>query len=976
MKQSRRTFLCNAALASGAMKLYALDKGGETPDGLRSFLSPGVDERSGPEELRRQFRTPEKRYRPLVRWWWPGNDVTDEELQREIALLDDACVGGAEIQAFFKGLPVNELSEGELRRINGYASDSFFRHVAAAAETAHSRGMFIDYTFGSGWPFGGGEAITPELASIELRSTHVSVRGPATMHQLLQIPHVTDGDLLRGDDIFSGLPPGWAERLKQRAKVVAVVAVRGEDAEWDLERGTGREQGATRSGRLEHGTSVDLTTRLQPDGTLDWEIPEGTWQIFVFCSLPTVQRVNGAAGEGPQLVLDHLNAAAFAAHANRVGDRAVPFLKGVFGNGLRAAFCDSLEVRASLFWSDDFLAEFRRRRGYDLLPYLPVLKVQTFAEPFDKFFDLPQFEMEGIGSHVRHDYHQTVSDLIIERFYEQFNQWAHDHNLLSRTQAHGAPGDVLRIYGEADIPETETLYDRGTFDFLKLAASAAHVNGRSLVGSESFVWTNALYQTTPEKVKVTADQLLTAGVNAIVYHGFAYVFPGLPAPGWHPFSGMNGSGNYSSQINQFNPFWPYLAQLNAYITRLQFVSQEGRNVAAVALLRERLAHGAEEVPPAPRLNQGLLNAGYDYDHINANSLLKCNAREAMLDASGGAEYRALVVPRMDSIDADVAEKLVQLASEGIPIFSEGMPAEAAGWLHKDQNTVRVQAAMRKIRTLPNVSVTQDVAGTLEALRRRVDPNIRFRSRPLAFFQKRLGRMNTYFVRNDSDAIEHLDAEFQATGTPELWDPWTGRTVAAVEHQRAGHWTRVNIDLQPLSSALIVFGPDVAAPANSSVVARKLTQRIAVGSSGWRLEVTGIVAGKMGTIRRDLDKLIDWSLDSELRAVSGRGVYTTSFTVPETVYGRQIVLDLGMVRDVAEVHVNGKEVATLLLRPYEADVSDAVLPGSNQLVVAVTNALFNSMVLREPRIFRPAGTENPCGLMSAGLIGPVQLKVMR
>ena len=213
---------------------------------------------------------------------------------------------------------------------------------------------------------------------------------------------------------------------------------------------------------------------------------------------------NGAARqrsppEGPQLVMDHMNAEAFRAHAKRVGNNAVPFLGEFFGNGLRAIFCDSLEVGANLYWSDDFLAEFRRRRGYGLLPYLPILKVRSLAEPFGEYADSLVFDMPDIGNQVRRDHRQTVSDLMIERFYREFNQWAHDHKLLARTQAHGAPVDVLRVYGEADIPETETLYDGGAHNFLKMAASSAHVYGRSIVGSESFVWEGAYTRPHPKK---------------------------------------------------------------------------------------------------------------------------------------------------------------------------------------------------------------------------------------------------------------------------------------------------------------------------------------------------------------------------------------------------------------------------------------------------------------------------------------------
>src|SRR5581483_5696296 len=116
------------------------------------------------------------------------------------------------------------------------------------------------------------------------------------------------------------------------------------------------------------------------------------------------------------------------------------------GKGMRAIFCDSLEVRGNIFWSDDFLAEFKRRRGYDLQPFLPVLQVQRANLPYARFYEMPFFDIKDIGDQVRHDYRLTVAELMTERFYSQFNRWAHDHNLLSRTQAHGAPVDVLRVY--------------------------------------------------------------------------------------------------------------------------------------------------------------------------------------------------------------------------------------------------------------------------------------------------------------------------------------------------------------------------------------------------------------------------------------------------------------------------------------------------------------------------------------------------
>jgi hypothetical protein len=912
--------------------------------------------------------------------------VTEAELRREIDVLDKAGFGGAEIQAFVKGFATQGMPEEQLKRVNGFATPSFFEHVGAAIDEARKHGMFIDYTFGSGWPFGGGYEITPELASIELRWTHLSVAGPAKFRERLQVPSVDDGDPLNGAGALKGLPDGWVARMRKRTMLVAVVAVRGTDAQWERNLGGGREWTAAKPGELESSTAIDLTAHLEQDGILNWDVPPGTWQLFAFCSLPTGQHVNAGAGDGPQLVMDHMSSAAFAAHAKRVGDDAIPYIGKYFGNGLRAIFCDSLEVSANLFWSDDFHAEFKKRRGYDLTPYLPILKIHTIAEPYCEFVARPVFEMAGTGEQVRHDYHQTISDLMSERFYGQFNKWAHDHNLLSRTQAHGAPAGVLRIYGEADIPETEDLFAQGGYDFLKMAASAAHVEGRAIVGSESFVWTNAAYETTPEKVKVAADELLTAGVNAIVYHGFPYILPEVPAPGWHPFTGRFGEGNYSSQFNELNPLWPYFAQLNAYLTRLQYLSQVGTNVAAVALYRNDLVHGADEAPPAPKLNQAMMDAGYNYDHINADSLVHCTVNDKMLMSRGGALYRALVlpepntIPEVDAIEEQVAERLVNFAKAGLPIFfTKRIPMRAEGLMENAQAT---QRAVSALHGLPSVFLAADIAALVAKLQQTVNPNIRFRSEALPFIQKRIGRTNFYFLRNETDAMRHLDAEFEAEGAPELWDAWSGKTGSTGETariasaRRKNDWVAIELDLEPFSSALIVFDPENGNAASTTKTARRLIRNEEVGGNGWKLAATGMVpSGKTVEIHRELPMLIDWSLDSELRGFSGRGVYTTTFTAPTAAGGSKLILDLGNVRDVAEVTVNGKHAATLLLRPYRVNVTEFVQPGENALEIAVTNTLYNAMTLREPRAFRPGPAENPSGLMSGGLMGPVQMKVM-
>jgi hypothetical protein len=384
-----------------------------------------------------------------------------------------------------------------------------------------------------------------------------------------------------------------------------------------------------------------------------------------------------------------------------------------------------------------------------------------------------------------------------------------------------------------------------------------------------------------------------------------------------------------------------------------------------------------------------MDAGYNYDHINVEALSRCSVRDRMLVTAGGARYRVLVLPGLAAIDADLAEKLESFVSAGLPIvFAGEVPDRADGLLDNERNTQRVRAAMRGLHGESRAHFAASAANTIALLSTVADPDVRFHSKALPFLWKRIERINVFFLRNSSDASKHVRAEFKAEGAPELWDPWTGeagrakmsacKTAVLTSYRRKASWTEVEFDLPPFASALIVFDPDRQAPA--SAITRqsdnKLKRAIPVGEGGWKLTGMGYLASnKTGTVHRDLPKLIDWSLDSELRGFSGRAVYTTSFSVDRVDAGGRLILDLGNVRDVAEVTVNGKSAGTLLLRPYEIDITELVQTGENLLEIAVTNTLFNYMLMREPRTFRAGPTENLSGLMSAGLIGPTQLKIM-
>ncbi|MHB1935048.1 MAG: glycosyl hydrolase [Acidobacteriaceae bacterium] len=920
-----------------------------------------------------QFQHPAKAYRPMVRWWWPGGDVTDAELRREVGLLDQANFGGAEIQPFVIGLHA-DMSAETRKRVDDYLTPTFYAHMQAALEEARDRGMWMDYTFGSGWPFGGAGVITPENSAVELRSTRQSVRGPVHFHAKLPMPHVSD-DIANNRD----LPPDWLQRFRKREKIVAVVAMRGEVAQFYQSQSPRERQTERLPGQLDPGTAVVLTGHLNADGILDWNVPPGTWQVFVFKEMPTGQQVTGGTGAGTQLVLDHMDRQAFDAYANRVGGTAKQYDDQFFGHGLRAIFCDSLEVQAYLYWNDDFLAQFRKRRGYDLTPYLPILKASGFSVPYGANpVPLPLYDIPGIGDRVRRDYWQTVSDLMIENFYSPFIQWAANNSLLSRVQAHGSPTDLLRVYGASSIPETEDLYDNGRYDFLKMSSSAADLYGRKIVSSESFVWRGKAYQTTPEKIKRYADELLTAGINEIIYHGYPYQYMDRPEPGWHPFA---ANGSYSSHMNQHNAFWPYLPSLNEYITRVQYISQAGTTVVPVALYRGLLAYDSiDPAPPEPEIATRMMAAGYNYDHIDAYVLLHSKVVDRKLISPGGEAYSVLILPNQKTVTSQVADQLTAFARQGLPIVFVGDTPLA------EQNAVDGQLPSRlttnplaKIEMEKNIHATPDASGAVEILDTGIQPNLHFDGASVPFIEKRIGPLDCFFLRNPSSAGKLVTADFHATGSPEIWDPWTGEHHPFTQFERHSGGLRARLKMDPYGSMLLVFNPAAkpVAPSPLASATALPSAQIEIGRNGWKFHGVGIGPGSQPeTVDMELPELVDWTTTDKLKNFSGRGQYTTTFDMPANFLGShpRILLDLGAVKDVAEISINGKPGPVLLLRPYRADVTALLHAGENTLQVTVVNAQYNALSARGPdRNFIPGPTDTANGLMPSGLIGPVRLE---
>lgn len=929
--------------------------------------APGVA-----QSLQQRFEAPPREVRPRVRWWWPGAAADEQELRREIALLDENGFSGAEIQSFAPNFVT--LTPEERAVVNDYAEPRFFALVRAAADAARARGMSLDYTFGSAWPSGGGFAITPEKAFVELTMARTAVKGGAAGPIKVAIPSRTRrlGALNTLDArVKDPKVADWRARLDARARIVAVVAMKGSAPALKSVGATGGFKlfpwdDVAAPGRLDASSRIVLTDRLREDGTLDWAPPPGEWQVFVFKQYASDTGVLGAAGRGPQLVLDHMSPEAFAAHAARVGDPL-----GTRPAGMRATFVDSLELMQDIQWGPQLLDAFRKRRGYDLTPYLPFVLQPGWMQAWGEHYSPPYFEAAGsdLGERVRADYRRTVSELMIDGFVRPFVAWNHAHGLQAKFQAHGGAFDILQGYGLADIPETEDLPHDGDPLFMRFARSAAHLYGRRLVSAESLVWPARPYDVTPDELRRRVDLIVSGGVNSLILHGLDYRLRPEDWPGWHAFQPNAFTPGFSTMLTETNPIWPAVKPLAGYIARLQSLMQAGSAVVPVAYFYGGYGYyvGIEdEGAGGQAAEKGFLAAGYDYDRINPDAIAQARVEGRQLVSKGGHRYAALVLPPLDGIRAETAEAVARFARAGLPVFFTGRaPTRDEGLADAKRRDARVKKAVAAaLGAGARIVAAAEAPAALRAAA--VPANLTFTgdAADLVFVQRQVdGRLVT-FLHNRGQADRRVTLALPGLGGVTRWQPMDGGIAPVSASARAGG-TVVPVALAPGESALLVLDSKTRPQQVSAPVE---TGRAVLPAQGWSLKVEGHVSRK--PYAQDVGPFVlkDLREVPGLARFSGTATYRRSIDVNPAwlARGKRLVLDLGKVHDLAMVSVNGRALAPAITAPFHVDVTSALRPGTNDLVVRVANTPQNAMIDEKAPAYRNLKSA------PAGLLGPVVL----
>jgi len=465
-------------------------------------------------DMYRQFQNPDNCYRPFVRWWWNGDKVEAAELVRELRLLKDAGIGGVEINPIEFPAKEDPLEKKALT----WLSDEWIEALQTVFDEADRLGMTCDLIVGSGWPFGAETLPRDQRASVMLTYAQ-EVEGGTTVE-------------LSKFGIFKAVDPGvTVVNPRRTCELVSMKLV--PDPINDISE------------------AVDVTDRFDGD-VITIQVPEGKHVIYALVRFDSFACViNGAPGAAGS-ILNHMDAAAVRGYLDRMAD-AIEAKTGPLSKHLRAFFVDSMELEGNN-WTSDFAEEFLRRRGYDLMPWLPftMFKVGRLGNVESYEFGAKKGEdFQDKVNRVRFDFELTKAELLQERYVATYTAWCREKGVKSRAQAYGRGFFQLEPSMEHDIPEGEswtTNYlkhrlgeemgdedyrrGRGYTMINKYVSSAAHLTGKRLVSAEEMTNTYKVFTTSLEFLKVGSDMSAISGTTHSIWHGFNYSPAEAEFPGW------------------------------------------------------------------------------------------------------------------------------------------------------------------------------------------------------------------------------------------------------------------------------------------------------------------------------------------------------------------------------------------------------------------------------------------------------------
>jgi len=709
---------------------------------------------------------------------------------------------------------------------------------------------------------------------------------------------------------------------------------------------------------------VDLTSRFV-EGKLQWNAPAGDWTILRvgYSSTGRINHPTPKGGEG--LECDKLSTTAVDAHWDGMMAKVLQDVGPLAGKTLNTVVVDSYEV-GTQNWTDDFREQFQKHRGYDLRPYLPILsrRVVDNVEVTERFL---------------WDFRRTIADLFAENYTGHLADLAHKNGLLIAIEPYGdAPSDDLQFAAAADIPMGEFWVDKGVDGCMKLASSTGHVNGRKIIGAESFTAGEKggnKWELDPAALKGLGDVIYTTGINRFMFHTFTH------QPWLNRAPGMT-MGACGTHFDRNATWWNEAGSWMQYLARCQWLLQEGSFTADVSYF-------TGEGVPASMYGETLLKGvpnlpkGYDFDGIDAASLKTAVAKDGRMVLPSGMSYRALVLATGNVLTPPLLKKIKELADGGVIVVGP-KPLSSPSLSGYPQCDADVKSLAADLWDTGKITLPPTLPARLKAANLPPDFESSDPSANLSAIHRRVDGADVYFVASPKGKPREVPCTFRVSGkVPELWHADSGKIAQApVYFERDGR-TVVPLRFEPSDSVFVVFRD---APAADHIVSarwsgKEFTDKLTLENGAMELEATTVGRLDLKTssghtaqaqikdiaspIPVDgpwnvtfppnlgapasitLPQLMSWTkvADDGVKYFSGAGTYTKKISIPADRFGdgKKLLLDLGEVKNIAVVKLNGRAVGALWKPPFVADVTALARPGENDLEIQVTNLWTNRLI---------------------------------
>jgi hypothetical protein len=763
------------------------------------------------------------------------------------------------------------------------------------------------------------------------------------------------------------------------------------------------------------GKKLDVTKAVDKAGNLSWKAPAGTWELIAVFNGKTLQKVKRAAPGGEGWVMDPFSADALHRYLQR--------FTGAFAKNScpvpHAFFDDSYEVFGA-DWSKDLFGEFSKTRGYQLQDYLPAL--------------LGQGNKDTVAR-VTADYRRTLAAMLLNNFADNWTLWAHQMGSLTRYQAHGSPGNLLDLYGAADIPEIESYGSNhsdvpgipedsmggrpGKIDplLLKFSSSAAHVMGRKLASSETFTWLGEHFRVSLSECKPILDKLLLSGTNHVYFQGSPYSPQDAPWPGWQFYASIN--------VTPYNTFWHDIPAFDQYIGRTQAFLQEGRPdndvllywpVQDVWAMKSRnilfqltVGNASQWLSPTPfhQVGEDLLHEGYGFDYISDKQLQTTKVTSGALQTPG-ATYRALLIPPCKYMPEETLQQIARLARAGAKIiFIHSLPQALPGLQHGPKEIAafkQLKASLSGDQPFTNSNGKAFGQGTLfsgdnlgELMGMAGIRPSGFPAAGLQFIRRKDSLGYIYFIANlQSQPVDQWISLAKNLSSAVLYDPYSGNTgkgwvkSLTPSHGRAREkepQTALYLQLKPGQSMIVRGYPDKDVTGPVWHYTKPAGEPMPIDGK-WKVTFEE----GMPVIKKqyEMSHLVSWTtLSDSAKVYAGTASYRCTFDLPK-VEAADWLLKLGVVDFSADVKVNGHPAGSLWGVPFEVHIGKYLHTGKNTLEVDVTNLGANRIASYDRKgiywkkfydinvvnmQYTPfdAASWNP---VSSGLLGPVTLTPLR